>query len=137
MAEFRLKVRYSETGAEGFAYYGSYNAWYDMAQNAFLEHAGTPYAAILRRGLHFVPIQMNSRFYAPAYFGDDLTVSLRVCNVSSIKAMLEYTIRRDGDGASIATCAAVYACMDADFRPVVFKKELPELYAALCAAVEQ
>lgn len=73
-----FEVRYSETGAEGFVHHGSYYSWYDMVQNKFLNQVGIPYQTINEAGIRFLPIEMNSRYFAPAYFGDVLTVSMKI-----------------------------------------------------------
>ena len=72
-AKYELKVRYSETGAEGYAYHGSYYSWFDMVQSAYLARCGISYAELSAQGLRLTPVKMEARYLAPAFFGDDLT----------------------------------------------------------------
>ncbi len=137
MAEYRTRVRYAETGAEGVAYYGSYYPWYDMAQEQFLRDNGLSYEVISQSGIHFVPIDMHSRFYTPAYFGEDITVRMKILSVSSIKTVVEYRVTKDATGDVVAVCTAVCACMNKQMRPLVLKKALPKLYEALKAEAEE
>lgn len=137
MAEFKTRVRYSETGAEGVAYHGNYYAWYDMAQEQFLRDNGLSYQDISSLGIHFVPIDMHSRFYVPVCFGDELTVSLKIISVSSIKTVMEYRITRDDTGDLVAVCTAICACMSKQMRPLVLKNALPKLYEALKAEADK
>lgn len=137
MAEFKTRVRYAETGAEGVAYHGHYYAWYDMAQEQFLRDNGLSYEDISQSGIHFVPIDMHSKFYAPVYFGDQVTVSMKIVSVSTIKTVMEYRITKDDSGDLAAVCTAVCACMSKQMRPLVLKNALPKLYEALKAEVSE
>ncbi|MBQ9941859.1 MAG: acyl-CoA thioesterase [Christensenellaceae bacterium] len=131
MVNTKLTVRYTETGAEGFAYHGNYYGWFDIVQSQFLEENGLSYKRITDAGVHFLPIDVKSRYYAPAYFGDELTVEMKVVALSNVKTTLSYEVTRGKDKALIARSTITYACMDQNFRPLVFKKVLPRLYAAL------
>jgi len=137
LATYKLRVRYSDTGAEGFAYHGNYYSWFDIVQSAFLEENGMSYQQLRDAGVHVLPIDVKSRYYAPVYFGDALTVEMRVVAVSNVKTTVNYKITRDADSALVADCTIAYACMSREFRPLVLKKVLPQLYAALSRDLEE
>lgn len=136
-AQAKLQVRYSETGAQGFVYHGNYYGWFDMAQQAFLHLHGFSYQQIMDSGVLLLPIDVKSRYYSPAYFGDALTVRMRVRNVSSIKITMDYDVVRDQDDKRIVSSTIVYACVDKEFQPLLFSKALPAVYAALRSVSEQ
>lgn len=137
MATFDLRVRYSETGAEGFAYHANYYSWFDMVQTQFLEENGLSYQEIAEKGVHFLPIDVKSRYHAPVYFGDTLTVEMKVEALSNVKTTLSYRVTRKSDQASIVQCRITYACMSRDFRPLVLKNALPALYRALQSELDK
>lgn len=132
MATYQLRVRYSETGAEGFCYHGNYYNWFDMVQEAFLREHGLSYSQISEAGVHFLPIEVKSKYFSPAYFGEELEVSMQVEAVSNVKTTLSYTVKKIGDNALVVKSTISYACMSKEFRPLIFKQVLPELYRALC-----
>lgn len=132
----KIKVRYSETGAQGFVYHANYYAWFDIVQAEFLRKRGISIKRLEEEGVCFLPIDMQSRYYAPAYYEDELSVGMKVTALSNIKTHVEYEITRERDGALIAKCKATYACVSEGFRPLVLKNALPDLYAALKNAVE-
>lgn len=137
MTTYRFQVRYNETGAEGFVYHANYYTWLDLAQEQFLKENGLSYQEILRSGIHFAPIDIRSKYYAPAYFGDLLKIEMWVRSLSNVKAVLEYKISREADGALVMTSLATYACLGENFRPAVLKKMLPGYYQALERALER
>ena len=129
--EYKLRVRYSDTSAQKFVYHANYFAWMDTAQSEFLRKNGISIKELEEKGIRFMPLDVKCKYYAPAYFEDELTITLRVVGLSNVKTHLEYDIVRDGDGATIAKCAASYAIMSENFRPLVMKNALPELYELL------
>lgn len=131
-ATYKLKVRYNECGPDGFCYHGNYYGWLDMAQNEFLKQHPDIEAEFAASNTHVMPMDVHSRYYAPAFMNDELTVEMRIKQVSNVKVEVEYTIVRDSDGAKIAVCYTKCACMSVSHRPLVMKSVLPKLHQALC-----
>ena len=103
-----------------------------MAQKEFLRKYPKANAEYLSSGTHIMPLDTHSRYYAPVFQDDELTVELRIKHVSNVRVEVEYTLVRDSDGAKAAVCYTKCACMSASNRPLVLKTVLPQLYLALC-----
>lgn len=126
-----IVVRYSETGAMGFVSHSRFYDWFDMIQYEFLRKHGFEYTQLEQKGNMLVTIENSCKFLAPAYLGQELRISMKVKEVTPLKAVFEYDIFRKQDGARISKGHSVHACVDRNFRPVVFEKQLPGLYQLL------
>lgn len=130
-ATYEVQVKYSEAGAQGFVYHSNYYTWYDLVQYEFLYQNGYSFQDIIEAGVLFTIIDIHSKYYAPASFGDKLKIEMVVRSVTNVKTTVDYVVTRPADGAKIAVSRAIYACVDKNFRPLVFKRALPGLYDAL------
>lgn len=126
-----IVVRYSETGGLGFVSHSSFYDWYDMIQYEFLRKHGFEYAQMEQQGHMLVTIENSCKFLAPAYLGQELRISMSVKEITPLKAVFEYDIIRKQDGVRIAKGHSVHACVDRNFRPVVFETQLPGLHRLL------
>ena len=138
MKEIRypVQVRFSET-AGGVVHHAHYHTWFDLAQSELLHTIGHSVKEMLERGLRFMPIQVECRYLAPAYFEDPLVVILRIKDISGLKTVLEYEIINQETGRCIAVCEGTYTCMNHHFRPVQMKKAWPEVYEKLAELAER
>ncbi len=126
-----VSVRYSETVPGGVAYHACYYPWFELTLEGFLKACGQAAGDISERGYVFTLIDVHTRFFAPAHFGDAVRIELSVLNVSSVKTTFGFKAFRASDGLKVAECEAVYACLDRDLKPVLISKILPDIYKLL------
>ena len=127
----KIKVRYSESGRRGLAQHSAYYNWFDMAQEALITSFDMSYKEIEDLGYIFVTLSEYCEYQCAAYYGEELTVRIKVDEVSTVRIMFSYEVIRQRDSKIIANASSNHVFVDNNFRPHSLKKVLPELYKKL------
>ena len=91
-SETLLRVRYAETDQMGFAYYGYYAMYYEVARVESLRHLGTSYKALEELGVMLPVLENNSRYFAPAHYDDELRIVTYLREKPGVRLKFEYDI---------------------------------------------
>ena len=111
----RLRVRYSDTDAQGIAHHSNYFRWLEEARIGWLAALGHDYAGLNRRGV-FIPLtNCACGFAAPLSAGDIVDVRLWLDGATRVRASFVYEVVR-GD-QEVARAASAHAIVDAAGRP--------------------
>jgi acyl-CoA thioester hydrolase len=113
--EFRfsteLKVRFSETDAQGVAHHAAYLDWLEVARVEYLARFPGGYQGLRDRGIEATTIEAHVRYRAPARFDEELVLRVRCGDVRGARFRFDYVIERDGE--VIADGWTTHACVDA------------------------
>jgi acyl-CoA thioester hydrolase len=113
--EFRfsteVKVRFSETDAQGVAHHAAYLDWLEVARVEYLARFPGGYQGIRDRGIEATTVEAYVRYRAPARFDDTLVLRARCGDVRGARFRFDYVIERDGE--TIADGWTAHACVDA------------------------
>lgn len=127
-----LRVRFSETDAQGIANNAVYLNWFEVARVGYL--AGFPggYRGLIEQGVEALTIEAHVRYRAPCEFDDDLRVHTRVRELRGARFRFEYLIERTSEPAgTVAEGWTAHACVDArTLRPTRMPPWLAEAIAA-------
>ena len=123
--ELTIRVRYSETDAQGFVHHSHYLSYFEMGRTELFRAGGGDYRAMEERGLFFVVAQLTCRYHKPARYDDLLTLRTRVSKLSQAKLEHEYRLYR-GDEL-LTTAHSVLACVDREGNI----KRIPEVLDSL------
>ena len=129
--ECKIRVRYSEVGRQGFAHHSHYLNWFDIALEGLIKRFGMSYSEIEDVGYFLAPMVDQCRYIHPAQYNDELTVRLKVSDISSVKVKFLYEIFREKDAMLIAVGHTDHVFVDRNFKPQSLKKALPRLYEML------
>lgn len=110
-----LRVRYSDTDAQGIAHHSSYLLWLEEARLGWLRAIDLGYADLTAGGLFLSLVECSCRYISPAFGEDVVTVNVWMDEVSRLRVRLRYEIRRDD--TLLATAATQNAFVDGDGRP--------------------
>jgi acyl-CoA thioester hydrolase len=114
--EFRfsteLKVRFSETDAQGVANNSVYLVWFELARIDYLARFRGGYPELRANGIEALTIESHVRYLTPARFDDRLTIHARCGELKGARFRFDYSLERN-DGA-IADGWTRHACIDAD-----------------------
>ena len=110
-----LRVRYSDTDAQGIAHHSSYILWLEEARLGWLRAIDLGYADLTAGGMFLSLVECTCRYVSPAKGEDLVTVDVWVVEISRLRVRLRYEIRR-GD-TLLATASTQNAFVDADGRP--------------------
>jgi len=93
MTTWTAPVRYAETDQQGVAFNGHYLTWCDEAMNALLAERGTPYAALLERGLDTAVIASELQWSGPVRWGELVEVEATVERVGRTSFSAAFVVR--------------------------------------------
>ena len=110
-----LRVRYSDTDAQGIAHHSSYILWLEEARLGWLRAIDLGYTDLTAGGMFLSLVECTCRYVSPAKGEDLVTVDVWVVEISRLRVRLRYEIRR-GD-TLLATASTQNAFVDADGRP--------------------
>lgn len=91
-----LRVRFSETDAQGIANNAVYLDWFEVARVAYLGRFDGGYRGMIERGFEAVTLETHVRYRAPTRFDDELRIWTRISEPERLRARFrfEYAIER-------------------------------------------
>ena len=127
-----LRVRFSETDAQGIANNAVYLTWFEVARVGYLARFPGGYRGLIEQGVEALTTEAQVRYRAPCGFDDDLRAHTRVVDLRGARFRFEYLIERTSEPAGIvAEGWTAHACVDArTLRPTRMPAWLAEAIAA-------
>ena len=110
-----LRVRYSDTDAQGIAHHSSYILWLEEARLGWLRAIGLPYGDITACCLFLSLVECTCRYFSPARAEDQVMVEVWPLDVTRIRVGLRYEVRR-GE-VLLATASTQNVFVDGDGHP--------------------
>jgi acyl-CoA thioester hydrolase len=107
-----VRVRLSDTNARGCVDDARLLVFFEVARADAVREVGLPYDEILARGLHALTIEARLQNHTPAYPDDLLLVHTWVADVGRLRFTFAYEIRRESDGALVASGQTVHICLE-------------------------
>lgn len=108
-SETQVRVRYSETDKMGYAYYGHYAAYFEVARVEALRQLGLSYREMEDKGIILPVLEYNVKFYKPAFYDDLLTIKTRIEELPSVRLrFISETYGSDGTALNRAEVVLVF-----------------------------
>jgi acyl-CoA thioester hydrolase len=95
--ETLLRVRYSETDAQGIVNNAAYLSYFEVGRVEWLRSAGFSYADFERRGYGFVVAEALVNYRKAARFDEELAVRTKLAELGRATLRFEYELFRNGD----------------------------------------
>ena len=109
-----VRVRFSETDAQGIANNAVYLNWFEVARVAYLGRFPGGYRGLIESGVEATTIETYVRYRAPCRFDDRLRIHARVADLRGARFRFEYVIDRiSGPAATVADGWTTHASVDA------------------------
>src|SRR5205085_5692732 len=70
-SETKVRVRYGETDQMGYAYYGVYAMYYEVARVESLRQLGLTYKELEEMDVMLPVLENHTKFISPAYYDDE------------------------------------------------------------------
>jgi acyl-CoA thioester hydrolase len=99
-SETRIRIRYAETDPMGYAYYGYYAMYYEVARVESLRQLGMTYKELEAMGTMMPVLENNSKFFSPALYDDEIKIVTVIRDRPGVRIKFEYDIY-NGDGKLI------------------------------------
>lgn len=129
-------VHYYETDKMGVVHHSNYIRWFEIARIAWLEAAGTPFAAAEEEGMISPVVSISCDYKYPSRFGDRVSIEVRCTKFNGIRLEFAYTASLS-DGTVVVTGSSRHCFQTAEStRPVSMKKLWPAMYEKIVAAYE-
>ena len=110
--DIEIRVRYAEVDAMGAVHHSRYWVWFEMGRTELLRSHGIAYADLEREGVFFVVAKCAAKFAAPARYDDVLVLHTEITRMGAARIDHAYQLRRNADGAVLATAETTLACVD-------------------------
>lgn len=109
-----VRVRFSETDAQGIANNAVYLNWFEVARVAYLGRFPGGYRGLIESGVEATTTETYVSYRAPCYFDDRLTIHARVSDLRGARFRFEYLVERISDpAATVADGWTTHASVDA------------------------
>ena len=113
----RIKVRYCETDQMGLVHHGSYINYFEEARIAWISNLGFSYSEMEKSGIILPVSKLNVNYLRPAYFDDDLLVSVDLAELPTSRLIFNYTIKKEEE--VIVTGTTVLAFLNKETKKPV------------------
>ena len=90
-----LRVRYGETDAMKYVYYGNYAEYLEVARVELFRTLGISYDEIEKRGIWLPVSEYKIKYLKPAFYDEILEIHTYVRKVPGVKIEFEYEIYND------------------------------------------
>ena len=131
-----LRVRFSETDAQGVAHNAVYLVWLEIARIDYLARFPGGYRAMVEdHGIDVTTVEASVRYRTPARFDDRLRIWARTGGLRGARFRFDYRVERiDEPVALVAEGWTAHACVDAhSLRPV----RMPDWLTATLEGLER
>jgi acyl-CoA thioester hydrolase len=129
-----LKVRFSETDAQGVVHNAVYLVWFEIARVAYLGQFPGGYKGLVEQGVDATTTEASVRYLDGTRFDDVLRIHVRARDVRGSRFKFEYAVERVSEPhAIVADGWTTHACVNAEtLRPT----RMPAWLAEAIAEVE-
>ena len=110
--DIEIRVRYAEVDQMGVLHHSRFFVYFEMGRTELLRRAGFAYAELERQGVFFVVAKAAARYLAPARYDELLVLSTRIVKLGAARIDHAYELKRQVDGALLATGETTIACVD-------------------------
>src|SRR3569832_2763305 len=101
--EIKIRVRYGETDRMGYAYYGNYAEYFEVARVEALRSLGFSYRKLEDEGIMLPVLSYSVKFVKPAYYDDELTIKVSIKELPAARIHFTYEVYYEKD--ELATLA--------------------------------
>lgn len=131
-----VKVRYAETDKMGIVHHSVYPIWYEIARTDLSKQANFPYSKMEEMGVLLPLVELNSKYYSPAYYDDELIVTATVSKLTPARIIFSYEVFKKDSEKPINSGYTVHAIVNKDMKPINTKKLYPDIYASMTRMME-
>lgn len=91
-SEVKIRIRYGETDQMGYAYYGNYAQYFEVARVEALRNLGVSYKALEESGVGLPVLDYSIKYLKPAFYDDELTIVTTINKIPSARIHFSYEI---------------------------------------------
>lgn len=84
MTNYKLRVYYEDTDAQGVVYYANYLKFFERARTEFLRGIGYEQMKLMQEGVIFVVRSLELKLHKPARLDDELLISTKLDKLGKV-----------------------------------------------------
>ena len=88
----QIRVLYRDTDKRGVVYHANYIVFFEAARNEMSRAIGLPYTLLEKMNIVMPIVEVESKYKAPAYYDDLLTVRSTIKELPAARAVVEYEV---------------------------------------------
>ena len=134
ITEYKVESRYPDCDRMGVVHHAVYPVWYEAARIDWLEKAGFPFALSQEKHVNPAMVELNIRYLAAVGYPEEVTITVTPELLAPKKLALTYRLTK-ADGTEAGTARSFHIWTGPDNKSYHLQDKLPEIYAALSAAV--
>ena len=135
--DYIRKVHYHETDKMGITHHTNYIKWIEEARIDFLDQIGWSYARLEREGIISPVIGVECQYRHPTTFDDTVRIRVGVEEFKGVKLIIRYRMTNEATGETVLTGKTMHCFTTPGGKPMILKKQFPELDAILRQLVEE
>ena len=130
-AESKFDVRYAETDKMGIVHHSNYAVWFEVGRTDYFKKAGISVAKIEEMGIMLPLYSLECKFKSPAKYGDEVTVTTEVKQLTKTRLIFEYKVTNAAGGKLLVTGETGHAWVNSLLKPINLEKIFPSVYEKL------
>ncbi len=136
MEPYIHRVHYYETDKMSCVHHANHIHWMEEARVAYLDSLGIGFDKMEARGIYSPVVGIECRYRRPAYFNEEIRVSVRIISFEGLRLKVGYEMVRVSDGVLIATGSSEHCFTNTEGRVIALKNTHPDIDAVLRAQIE-
>ena len=109
----------------------------EEARIDYLERLGWGYDKLEKMGIISPVLSVDCKYKQSTTFPDEVVISVTMREFNGVRFTLAYEMRKLPEQTVVCTAVSEHAFLDGEFKPLRLKKEYPDFYEAMKAAVEK
>ena len=127
MEKYTHKVQYYETDKMGITHHSNYIRWMEEARVDFFEKVGYSYKKLEEDGIVSPVVSVECNYKISTRFEDFVDIEVQIKEFKGVKLIFEYIMKNSKTGEIVAEGISKHCFVNKDNRPIILKKEFPEL----------
>ena len=127
MENYVHKVQYYETDKMGITHHSNYIRWMEEARIDFFEKIGYDYKKLEDEEIVSPVISIECDYKISTKFGDFVDIEVNVKEFKGVKLIFEYIMKNKENGKIVSEGISKHCFVNKENRPIILKKEFPEI----------
>ena len=134
--DYIRKVHYHETDKMGITHHANYIKWMEEARIDWLDQIGWSYARLEREGIISPVIGVECQYKHATTFDDEVRIKVGVEEFRGVRLIIRYEMT-NAEGNLVLTGKTMHCFTNPEGKPIILKKQFPELDKILREAAEK
>ena len=88
--DWPIRIRYADTDKMGYAYYGNYATFYEVARVEALRSIGVSYKEMEDEGVMMPVLELKTKYFKPAFYDEEILVRVIIEKRPAVRIHFKY-----------------------------------------------